>query len=748
MTDSQINNAPDAGDKDLISIDGTIDHFIFQSELNAFCVAVFIEEGKRKKDKITAVGELFSIASGESVRLWGKWIRNPKFGMQFQVKTFIPILPASVIGIKKYLGSGLIKGIGKKFAERIVDHFGEKTLEIIDNEPDRLSEVNNIGPKRVSLVKTAWKEHRLIRDIMVFLQTYNISLNLASRIFREYAEKSIEVLREDPYRLALDIRGVGFKSADKIAQSMGIPKDSPERARAGSLHLLGEASSKNGHTFLFEDELLKSGTELLEVEEDRIKEAVRELSSGDRIVIDEIEKNRPSIFPRAIHVCEKGIAENIKYHSSHRFSPFRQNVDSAISAFEKQHNFTLASLQKEAVREAMKGGFLVITGGPGTGKTTIVRTIIHLLHGKNMRIKLAAPTGRAAKRLEETTSMPASTIHRLLKFKPSDGKFTFNEINPLPVDLLIVDESSMVDVVLAYHLLKALPRKASVIFVGDADQLPSVGPGNFLRDMISSGFVNTIRLNEIFRQAKQSLIVLNAHRINHGEFPITPKKTNRSQDFFFIYKKEPEEAMDAICRLIHDRIPQRFGFDPVRDIQLITPMYKGILGASNMNLELQNLLNPNPDYITKGSLRLRIGDKVMQLKNNYDKDVYNGDLGIVVSLDREYNLVNIRFEGRVIPYEFSDLDDITLAYAITVHKSQGSEYPAVVIPVHTQHFIMLQRNLLYTAITRGKRLVCLVGTKKALAIAIKNAEQAKRNSALGIWLASFKKSNPQQELPF
>lgn len=734
------NNNNQIPPDDLISLDGIIDHYVFRNELNGYSVASFLEEGRKSRD-ITVVGCLLGIASGESIRLWGKWVTNPKFGLQFELQSYVPILPATILGIKRYLGSGMIKGIGKVFAKKIVDHFGAHTLDVIDNDLDRLLEIRDIGPKRLDLIKNAWQEHRMIRDIMIFLQSHNLTLNLATKIFRYYGTDSIRILKEDPYRLSLDIYGIGFKSADKIAQSLGIPRDAPERARAGILHVLNEAAGSDGHTFLFEEELKNTAVEILEIDTEKINSATLDLAHMDRIVMEQIE-GRNAVFPRSLHVCETGIADYLKQLCMEKRRPFLRDVESGIAEFEKKFGFTLAEKQKEALRCALKGGLLVITGGPGTGKTTIVRALLHLLPVKPVQIKLAAPTGRAAKRLEETTKMDASTIHRLLKYNPRDGQFQFNEFNPLPLDILIVDETSMVDVVLAYHLIKAVPRSATVIFVGDADQLPSVGPGNFLKDMIQSGLISVIRLDEIFRQAKRSLIVVNAHKINRGEFPIIPKPDAKPlPDFFFIEKKEPEEALDTLCKLIRKRIPERFHMNPTQDIQVITPMYKGLIGADNLNSVLQDLLNSNPDYMIRGSLKLRVGDKVMQLRNNYDKDVYNGDVGIVVGFDREYNLVSVRFEGRVVHYEFKELDDLTLAYAITVHKSQGSEYPAVVIPLLTQHYIMLQRNLLYTAVTRARRLVCVIGTKKAVAIAINNAEPSKRNSALGRWLAQAINTN-------
>lgn len=733
---------------ELASVEGAVDHYIFQNELNGFSVAVFQEEGKRKRDQFTVVGPMTGISPGETVRLYGEWVINPKFGRQFEVKSFVPILPATVTGIKRYLGSGLIKGIGPKFASRIVKHFKDKTLDIIEEDPDRLREVPNIGPKRLGIIKEAWQEHSLIRDIMVFLQSHNISLNLSTKIYRRYGADSIRVLREDPYQTALDIHGVGFKRADVIASSMGIEKDAPQRIRAGVIHVLNEASSSEGHTFLYKPQILAEAKKLLEVEEERIEEAIDHLVKEELIISEEFPEGR-ALFPKALHVCEKNLSQRLMTICPPREKPFRSDAGKALSEFEKKFRFELAERQRDAILHAMKGGVMVITGGPGTGKTTIVRAIIYLLSMTGIRIKLCAPTGRAAKRLEETTSMEATTIHRLLKFQPRSGGFSYNEINPIPADLLIVDETSMLDVVLAYHLVKALPRKASVIFVGDADQLPPVGPGNFLRDIMDSGRAAVIRLSEIFRQARRSLIVVNAHRINQGQMPYSPKPDRKPRpDYYFIQKPEPEEALDAMRRLISERIPEKFRMDPTKDVQVITPMYRGLLGANNLNSNLQNLLNPNPDYITRGSLTLRIGDKVMQIRNNYDKDVYNGDLGIVVNFDREYQMVRVNFDGRIVPYEYKELDDLVLAYAITVHKSQGSEYPAVIIPVMTQHFIMLQRNLLYTAVTRGKRLVCIVGTKKALAIAVKNARKDERNSALDRWLREGMKKEMQEEMPF
>ncbi|HON50994.1 MAG TPA: ATP-dependent RecD-like DNA helicase [Candidatus Sumerlaeota bacterium] len=739
MKKSTDTSEPLQSQDNLISLEGSIETFRFESEQDGFAVATFSAEGQHKK--IIVVGALSGISPGETVRLWGRWITHPKFGEQFDVKTFIPILPASVAGICRYLSSGLIKGIGKKFAKRITEKFGAQTLDIIDKDSDRLSEVRDIGPKRLNAIKSAWREHRLIRDIMVFLHSHNLSMNLATKIFRQYREQAIKVLREDPYRLALDISGIGFKTADKVAHSLGIPKDSPQRIRAGILHVLKEASSDEGHTFLPENILHQRAMEILEIGDvDEIKNAQESLAEEDRIVIENTKEEIKAVFPKALHICERGVAERIAYLCSLRRAPFRNDSESAILAFEQKFNFKLASLQKEAVSLAMNGGIMVITGGPGTGKTTIIRAIIDLLSHKKLNIRLTAPTGRAAKRMEETTGMESQTIHRLLKYNPKLGKFIYDEINPLPADLLIVDETSMMDIVLAYHLLKAIGRQTPIIFVGDADQLPSVGPGNFLQDMIHSGVVPVICLTEIFRQARQSLIVVNAHKINHGEFPIIPKMLDEDDalpDFFFIPREDPEEALAALLKVVSERIPSRFNLDPVSQIQVVTPMYKGVIGALNLNRELQKLLNPNLDYISRGGQLLRLGDKVMQLRNNYDKDVYNGDVGIVVGFDREFQTLRVRFEGRVIDYEFSELEDLTLAYAITVHKAQGSEYPAVVIPVMTQHYIMLQRNLLYTAVTRGKKLVCLIGTKKALAIAVRNAKHAERNSALAEWMQAL-----------
>ncbi len=736
--------------EDLFELEGTVEHFIFKGDDSGFCVAVFLEKGRHKKtDQITIVGSLAAVSAGETLRLTGNWKNDPRHGRQFEVKTYIPIMPATAGGIQKYLGSGLIRGIGPVYAKKIVDHFKEQTLDIIDQTPERLTEIGGIGKKRIEMIRTAWHEQRIVRNIMIFLQSHNISLNLSARIYKTYGADSIRVMNEDPFRLALDIHGVGFKTADRIAQSMGIAPDSPQRIRAGVLHILNEASAEDGHTFLFEDELVKIGMELLCVPVESILSAVEDLIRDDRIVKEFPETARPAFFPKAIHICESGIARMFLSLTSQKRKPLRPHCENDITDFEKKFGFTLAEKQRDAVREAMNGGILVITGGPGTGKTTIVRAIIHLLSMGHLRIRCAAPTGRAAKRIEETTGMEATTIHRLLKFQPKDGKFQYNEFNPLPLDLLIVDETSMVDVILGYHLMKAIPLGASLIFVGDADQLPSVGPGNFLQDLIQCGIIPVIRLNEIFRQARMSLIVVNSHRIIHGEFPVIPEpEKSRASDFFFIEKQEPEAALEAIVRLVKERIPARFHFNPVRDIQVITPMYRSLLGALNLNRTLQETLNPGTDCISRGGLSLRLGDKVMQVKNNYDKDVYNGDLGIVANFDREFETVRVRFDSRIVSYEPDELDELVLAYAITVHKSQGSEYPAVVIPVVTQHYIMLKRNLLYTAVTRGKRLVCLVGTKKALAIAVREAGTATRNTALCRWLIPKIEGTNTGELPF
>lgn len=718
-------------------IDGVVERIIYSGEADGYAVI----ELKREEggESIVAVGPLQGVVPGEGLRLWGKWRRQQKYGYRFEVENYVTRIPASARAIEQYLASGLIKGIGPVYAARIVNKFGDKTIDIIDKEPERLLEVEGIGAKRLEMIVNAWAKQLRIRELMIFLQQHNIPAHLGKKIYRYYGDNSIEVLKTNPFQLVLDVYGIGFKTADQIAARLGLPLDSPKRIEAGVLHVLNEARD-DGHTYLPSDILKAQAVKLLNVAEQSIADAIRSLADKKKIVLTKLieSEEQTAVFLSWLYTCERQVAEAIAILArTGKFIP-RIEPEAEIVAYETEHKMTFAEEQKLALRRALKGGVLVITGGPGTGKTTILRALLRILEKYGLRVLLAAPTGRAANRLTEITGKPAATIHRLLKYEPATDTCQYNGSNPLPADFVIVDETSMLDIWLAHKLLIAVSPMTSVVFIGDVDQLPPVGPGNFLKDLILSGTVPVVRFTRIFRQAQRSLIITNSHRINNGEFPYitAPSYADRKLgDFFFIERKEPEEALRTIKLLVKERIPQRFGFHPLEDIQVITPMYRGVLGVNNLNLELQELLNPTTDIYLGGMHRFRIGDKVIQLKNNYDKEVFNGDIGFVETIDREFQVLKVRIGGRLVEYEAEELDQLTLAYAISVHKSQGSEYKAVIIPIHHQHYIMLQRNLLYTAITRARKLVCLVGTKQAIAIAVRNDKQRQRYSALACWLA-------------
>ncbi len=738
------------------ALEGVLERVTFVNEENGW--GVFRVAVAGAKEPVTVVGNLIGVQPGETLRMTGHWTVSRQYGEQFDVSAYESVRPSTVAGIERYLGSGLVRGVGRVFAKRLVDAFGEETLDVIENAPHRLAGVEGIGKKRVERIVRAWQEQREIRSVMLFLQTHGVSPAFAVKVFKRYGSDAVRVVSDDPYRLARDIYGIGFKTADRIAQSMGVPTDSPRRAEAGLLYVLSEASDE-GHVFLPKDLLLEKAGGYLGIRREILDAAVLSLAAagdisiegrpdctglsedGRQRVLDLGEKapvygdkaplnERVPVYLRPLHIAETGIASRLRALLR---SPMAERkpiqVEKAIEWFEARQGIELAEAQKEAIRRAVSSKVLVITGGPGTGKTTLVNGIIRILEKKGVRIRLAAPTGRAAKRMTETTGHEAVTIHRLLEFSPKAMKFERNQERPLETDLLIVDETSMLDTALAYNLLKAVPLSGQVIFVGDVDQLPSVGPGAVLSDLISSGVIPVVRLNTIFRQAKKSLIVVNAHRINEGEFPAEGEKTPR--DFYFISKETPEECLEAIRKLVRTRLPRAFGFDQFRDIQVLTPMRRGLLGGQNLNAELQALLNPDGRGLFSGSRILREGDKVMQLCNNYDLDVFNGDLGRVVSVSEQERTLAVDYDGRTVVYEAADIDELSLAYATTIHKSQGSEYPCVVIPIHTQHFMMLQRNLLYTAVTRARKMVVLVGSKKAVGIAVRTTGQNARFTLLG-----------------
>jgi exodeoxyribonuclease V alpha subunit len=715
---------------------GLIERITYHNEENDFVVAKLQEKGKR--ELTTIVGNLTAINPGESLKLTGRWVHNKKFGEQFHVENYEVTVPATVHGIRKYLGSGLIKGIGPIMAERIVKKFTLDTLEVIEKTPERLSEVDGIGPKRIAMITRAWEEQKEIKEIMIFLQGHGVSASYSAKIYKQYRDSSIEVVKENPYRLARDIHGIGFITADRIAQNMGIDPNSLIRAKAGIIYVLNQLTEE-GHVYYPEKDLVRKAKEILKVDEEIVTKAITELSTEREIFLEEIndEKDHKAVYLAPFYVAETGIDQRLKKLKESQSNIRPINPEKAIEWVQQKLNIELAEKQKEAVVLAANSKVLIITGGPGTGKTTIITAILRIFQQLKLRILLAAPTGRAAKRMSEATGWEAKTIHRLLEYSPHKGGFKKDQDDPLEADVIVIDEASMIDTLLMYHLLKAIPPETHLILVGDVDQLPSVGPGNVLRDIIGSGIFTVVRLTEIFRQAQESMIVVNAHKVNQGEFPILKEIDKKEiDDFYFIQEEDPGKALDQILALCSERIPKHFGFHPIRDIQVLTPMHKGVIGAINLNIELQKRLNPDQQGITHGSRTFKLHDKVMQIVNNYDKEVFNGDIGWVSKIDQEDRELTIDFDGRLIPYDFSDLDEIVLAYAISVHKSQGSEYPVVILPVTTQHYMLLQRNLIYTGITRAKKLVVLIGTKKALAIAIRNNKPQLRFTHLSVRLSA------------
>lgn len=716
----------------LADLEGQIERITYTNEENGFTIAKLKVYGR--PDLVTVVGNLMAPTPGEILKLTGEWANHPKYGEQFKIVQYKTTVPASVYGIQKYLGSGLIKGIGPVMAKRIVKEFGEQTLDIIEDHIDKLEQVAGIGRKRIKMIRKAWDDQKEIRNVMLFLQGHGVSSGYATKIFKQYGNRSIQVVKENPYRLATDIFGIGFVTADHIAERLGFDKNSELRAEAGILYVLHQLADE-GNVYYPYEPLLNKCKEILGVEGGIIVKAVDAIAIDRKIVIQKINeatgelKENRGVYLAKFHVTETGIARQIKALLKAPKSIRSFDSNKAASWVQERLSIDLAENQVQALRSAAENKVLVITGGPGTGKTTIINALLKIFSGLKVRIMLAAPTGRAAKRMSEATGYEAKTIHRLLEYSIQKGGFQKDDEQPLDCDLIIVDEASMIDTILMYYLLKAIPLKATFILVGDVNQLPSVGAGNVLRDIIASDVIPVVRLNEIFRQAKESQIIVNAHKINNGILPsFTP--SGPGDDFYFIEQEDPEDVLRIILELVSDRVPRRFGFDPVDDIQVLSPMHKGTVGAGNLNLELQRRLNPCQEGVTRGNRAFRTGDKVMQIKNNYDKEVFNGDIGRIARVDPEMREVDISFDGRNVPYDFTDLDEIVLAYAVSVHKSQGSEYPAVIIPILTQHYMLLQRNLIYTAVTRGRKLVIVIGTKKALAIGVKNDKTRKRYTFL------------------
>ena len=776
------------------TLHGILERIVYESPDTGYTVGRL--SARDHAELITVVGSLASINPGESLLLQGRWVDNPRYGRQFQIEKYETILPANVVGLRKYLGSGLIKGIGPKMAGLIVRKFGMDTMDVIENEPEKLARVPGIGRKRVKIIKEAWEAQREIKNVMLFLQSHDVSTAHAAKIYKTYENDAIPIVTKDPYRLADDIYGIGFVTADTIAQKLGIDKDAPQRVQAGIKYVLSQKAD-DGHVFQRRAELIEACQTMLEQELEAIEQGISALvekeeiinpgftdvvDSDEQIDIDEIhddyeiseidqeplstENREPTtddhsaIYLAPFYYAELGVANQfLRLLTSQEHSPglLPPNTTRFLTQLEDGMDLHFAPQQRKAIYTAMTTRALILTGGPGTGKTTTVVGMIRLFEAAGRRITLTAPTGRAAKRLSETTGREAKTIHRLLEFSPQNNGFKRNRQNPLDTDVVIVDETSMVDLVLMNRLMQAIRPTTTVILIGDTDQLPSVGAGNVLRELIDSHKIPVIQLTEIFRQAQESMIVTNAHRINKGDFPELTGDTDRN--FFFMEEEDPEAIVGLICTLIADRLPQHYDYHPIDDIQLLCPMRRGMLGTESFNKRLQEVLNPEygvspvshpleksrfgfqgyrqgprrsemPSPISRTAGGFRVGDKVMQVRNNYDYDVFNGDIGRVLAIEHLDKKVYIQFPDKQVAYDTADLGELVLAYATTVHKAQGSEYPAVVIPLHTQHYLMLQRNLLYTGITRAKECVVIVGTKQALGICIRNNQVMQRNSHL------------------
>jgi len=720
-------------------IDGIVERITYCNPENGYTVLRLHPEvapgeklpGLSLDGLLTVVGNLPEVSAGELLRLEGDYVTHPKHGLQFKATGFEKVLPVSREGIERYLGSGLIKGIGPELASRIVKHFKRETLEVIEKDPHRLREIPGIGPDRMEKITSAWEAQKQVKEIMLFLHGHNVSTNLAIKIYKTYGDRALDIVRANPYQLEQDIYGVGFKTADRIAQDLGLPADHPSRIEAGIIYVLNEMVN-DGHVFIPENQLTESAMELLAVDPALIQPAIARLVAADRIQRDRVSfgeevngesQTVPVIYLTPYYYAEKGVAERLKMLLNHIVESRQGQL-----ILEAEN---LSAEQLKALEKTLESPVSVITGGPGTGKTTCLKALIQLLEGWGMRYALTSPTGRAAKRLSEATERPASTIHRLLGYSPVNG-FQYHEKKPLNIEFLVVDETSMLDLLLAYQLLRALKPGTQVLFVGDVDQLPSVGAGDVLRDIIASGEVAVSRLRTIYRQSADSEIIANAHRINQGQAPVF--SNSEQGDFFLFPAGDAEKAAEWVVDLVANRIPETFGLDPVQDIQVLTPMYRGGAGVDALNECLQARLNPPAAQKIEQKLlgRLfRVGDKIMQIRNNYDKDVYNGDIGFITDINRIDQVLAVTIDGiRQVPYDFTEADELVLAYAVSVHKSQGSEFLGVVMPVLTQHYVMLQRNLVYTGVTRAKQLCVLVGNNKALRIAINNNKVSERYSGL------------------
>jgi exodeoxyribonuclease V alpha subunit len=702
------------------TLTGAVESIVFRAEDTGYTVCSM--KVAERKDTVTVVGTCAAIWVGETLRAEGAWMRHPKHGYQFQAASMICVAPTSERGIERYLASGMVRGIGKELARRLVAAFGKDTLRIIDKESERLREVDGIGPKRRKRIKESWIEQHAVRDIMIFLQSHGVGTAQSARIYRQYGNEAVAVISENPYQLCRDVWGIGFKTADGVAMSVGVPPQSKLRARAGLVYTM-ETLAAEGHCFCLDAELILQAQALLDIPAEILSEALTSELERNELTRDDNRIYLASLFDAETAVAERLIALQ---HTDRGFRPIV--VEKAVAWAEQRMKLHFAPMQVEALQTALAEKVAVITGGPGVGKTTIIHALVDVYRMRNLKIALAAPTGRAAKRMAEATHHEAKTLHRLLKFNPAARGFDHDRNNPLEVDVVILDECSMIDIALMHHFLDALPDRCCLILVGDMDQLPSVGPGNVLRDIIDSEVIACRRLDHIFRQEKGGAIIRNAHHVNRGE--ALEVDNSEGSDFFFLQADQPEEVIDKVLQLITRRIPSRFGFSPIHDIQVLTPMRKNQLGADNLNGLLQDALNPRGAEVQRFGRCYRDGDRVMQIRNNYDKEVFNGDIGLVRHVNAEEQTLTVDFDGRSINYEATDLDELVHAYACSIHKSQGSEYPAVIILMTTQHFKLLQRNLLYTAITRGRKLVCLVGQRKAISMAIRNNEIRLRRTAL------------------
>ena len=694
-----------------------VERITYQNPENGYSVMKVKVKGYN--DLVTLVGNLLEVPAGSVLSCDGEWKVDKRYGSQFAVQSWEEVMPATAYGIEKYLGSGLVKGIGPKFAQLIVKQFGLDTIDVIETDIERLYEVPGIGKKRVEKIRESWEKQKDIKNVMLFLQSYGVSTAYAAKIYRQYGKDSINKVNENPYRLADDIWGIGFKTADGIANKMGYEKNDLRRCKSGIIYTLNQLANE-GHVFAEEEQLVKSALELLEADEGPIRKALSDMSQTEDLKIEDGAIYLPPFYYAEIGTANRLLALLRETRKDTLVKP----ID--VNALSEKTGIDYDDVQKQAIEEAVRSKVMILTGGPGTGKTTTTQGIIAALKHLGMKILLAAPTGRAAKRMSEATGMEAKTIHRLLEFTPQDG-YKRNDENPLEADALIVDECSMIDIILMNNLLKAVPSSMRLVLVGDINQLPSVGAGNVLRDIIESHKIPVIRLTRIFRQAQSSRIIMSAHAINQGRFPDT--SNGKQTDFFFIEQGNPEMVAKEIVNLVKNRLPKAY-HRKTSDIQVLTPMQRGVVGASNLNIALQSALNPSQLALNRGGCSFKQGDRVMQLRNNYDKDVFNGDLGYVEQIDMEEHTLQVNFDGRLVEYDVSELDELTLAYATTIHKSQGSEYPIVVIPVLMTHYVMLQRNLIYTGITRAKKICVLIGTKKALAFAIRNMSVLKRNTRL------------------